>query len=460
MSFSQNEKRTKRPKRNKDSREVGAAGQNPDHAGKKEKRRGSGEKTVNSQLRMSSITNRLLFLFLKKRAASILMTDLALAAGIAASWMAGMEYTALGGISPYVRRSLEKTEGIRTLLYVVTGKDGEQLMQAALWPAAAFFLGGLAILLAFQIVFCIVKLAGEHEQIRRILAPINEIALKADELSRFSFTEDKYHMIEDAIANVTPGEETRLDFGDSDLSGIEAAMNNLLKRMRDSYRQQARFVNDASHELRTPIAVIKGYADMLDRWGKTDEKILEESIAAIKNESGRMEHLVNQLLFLARGDSGSTRLTLEPVSPGRLMKEIYEESLLIDEHHIYRFNEDTPDCVIQADAGLLKQAVRILVDNAAKYTPEGSEIRLECGLAEDGDIYLQVQDTGIGMGEKDIAGMFERFYRSDEVRNYPGTGLGLSISKWIVDRHHGHFEVLSRTGLGTRIRIVLPGSRE
>ena len=105
---------------------------------------------------------------------------------------------------------------------------------------------------------------------------------------------------------------------------------------------------------------------------------------------------------------------------------------------------------------MLKQAIRILVDNAAKYTKEKDEIILSLGYDENRNPYLQVQDTGIGMKEADVMHMFERFYRSDEVRSYNGTGLGLSIAKWIVDKHGGHFEILSRTGLGTRIRIVLP----
>ena len=90
-------------------------------------------------------------------------------------------------------------------------------------------------------------------------------------------------------------------------------MNNMLHRMHDTYLQQARFVNDASHELRTPISVIKGYADMLDRWGKEDEEILEESITAIKHETDHMNHLVEQLLFLARGDAGRNTMNFENV---------------------------------------------------------------------------------------------------------------------------------------------------
>ena len=211
-------------------------------------------------------------------------------------------------------------------------------------------------------------------------------------------------------------------------------------------------MNDASHELRTPIAVISGYADMLARWGKDDEKVLDEAISAIRTD--RMKHLVEPLLFLARGDAGRTQLTKEPVQPDELMREAYEECLMIDEKHIYRFNPGLPETSIQADTGLLKQAVRILLDNAAKYTKEGDEILLSTGLQE-GRPYLQVQDTGIGMAEADVPHMFERFYRADEARSFEGTGLGLSIAKWIVDKHGGYFEITSREEIGTRIRIVL-----
>ena len=295
----------------------------------------------------------------------------------------------------------------------------------------------------------------KKKSIRRILAPINEISLKADELSRMTFSEEKYQQIEDAISSLQPNEQEILSFGDSDLQGIEAAMNNLLMRMRDSYRQQARFVNDASHELRTPIAVIQGYANMLARWGSRDEKVLNESIEAIQHESEHMKYLVEQLLFLARGDSGKTKLTLEEISLSQLMEEIYEESLMIDEKHPYRYRKPQEEIVVQADGTLLKQAVRILTDNSAKYTHEGDEIVFSLGKTREGIPYLQVQDTGIGMEEADVAHMFDRFYRADEVRSYQGTGLGLAIAKWIVDKHGGYFEILSRTGLGTRVRIVL-----
>ncbi len=314
----------------------------------------------------------------------------------------------------------------------------------------------LVSILAVQIIGLIISYPFENRKISKILRPINELAIRADELSRMTFDdEDKYRMIEDALDNIEPGEDDRLSFNNSDLKGVEAAMNNLLVRMRESYRQQARFVNDASHELRTPIAVIEGYANMLKRWGKDDEKVLEESITAISHESEHMKHLVEQLLFLARGDSGKTVLEMKETSINSLMREIYEESLMIDEDHPYRYKECDEDIKVQADEGMLKQAVRILIDNAAKYTNKGDEIILSVGRNDGGEPYLRVQDTGIGMADHDMEHMFERFYRADEARNTQGTGLGLSIAKWIVDKHKGHFEITSVTDLGTRINIVL-----
>ena len=229
----------------------------------------------------------------------------------------------------------------------------------------------------------------------------------------------------------------------------------MIERMRDAYKQQARFVSDASHELRTPIAVIKGYADMLDRWGKEDESILEESIAAIKTESDNMQHLVEQLLFLARGDSGRTPVEKVDFSLTDMMKEVCSESVMIDEAHTYRLDA-AEDVQAYGDESLLKQTARILIENAKKYSPEGTEIVLGVKM-KDGRPSFSVEDNGIGMDRESQAHIFERFYRADDsrARSSGGTGLGLAIAKWIVDRHGGRFDVVSRKDIGTRISVIL-----
>lgn len=404
--------------------------------------------------RMTSMVRKIHWSWIGKKISLYLGFDFFLFIILVLGWIYDQEMTGIGKIH-FAYDRVFTADRLRDMDYVVRDMTGQTVLQLEVYPVLRMI--GIVILLCilFQLLSLLFSYFREENKIRRILAPINEIALKADELSRMAFTEDKYQQIEEAISSLSPDESELLSFGDSELQGIEAAMNNLLIRMRDSYRQQARFVNDASHELRTPIAVIQGYANMLGRWGREDAKVLDESILAIQHESDHMKHLVEQLLFLARGDSGKTRLNLERVSLNALMQEVYEESFMIDESHPYRYQPPKEEIVITADNGMLKQAVRILVDNAAKYTAAGDEIILSIGRCGNGSVYLQVQDTGIGMEEADVAHMFERFYRADEARSRQGTGLGLSIAKWIVDKHRGHFEILSRTHLGTRIRIIL-----
>lgn len=307
------------------------------------------------------------------------------------------------------------------------------------------------LLIVFWVLF-------ETLKVRKKLRPLQEFADAALKLSEIDGeAEQRYQKLENAIDMLSPADDDqKLATGDAELAGLETAVNKLMARMRDSYRQQARFVSDASHELRTPIAVIKGYADLLDRWGKTDEKILEESIQAIKDESESMQHLVEQLLFLARGDSGRTPLNITDFDMSDMMREVWEESAMIDKAHDYRF-ESEGDIPVRGDVSLIKQAARILIENASKYTPEGGEIMLKSLVAE-GHPAFSVQDSGIGISESDVPHIFERFYRADDSRSKQtgGSGLGLAIAKWIVERHGGRFEIISRKDIGTRITVILP----
>lgn len=269
--------------------------------------------------------------------------------------------------------------------------------------------------------------------------------------------------MEKAISRLNPVEPgARLVTGDKELQSLEIAINNLLDRMRESNRQQERFVSDASHELRTPIAVIQGYVNMLDRWGKDDEQILKESIEALKNESEHMKNLVEQLLFLARGDSGRNALHMEQFDLTEMVRDVMEESAMIDEKHVYRFEpsggiDASGSVTVTGDLSMLKQALRIFVQNASKYSNEGDTITLRAGMDKDDRPFYSVQDEGVGMQSSEVVHVFERFYRSDSARNSAqgGTGLGLSIAKWIVDAHEGTIEILSRPEFGSRITVRL-----
>ena len=301
---------------------------------------------------------------------------------------------------------------------------------------------------------------------RHLLRPLDEMARATRALLERQQTfehapldDERLHDLEDRIKSMRPEETLRT--GDRDLRGLEEAVNSLLARLHESYQRQGQFVSDASHELRTPIAVIQGYAAMLDRWGKSDEKVLDEGIAAIKSESEYMKKLVDQLLFLARGDMGRSRLDMKLLNVSELVKEVYEDSQLIDRDHDWRI--DTEENVVAlADRDMLKQCCRVLCDNATKYTPAGGVIRLRARRAKDGGTAIEVQDSGIGISREDVSRVFDRFYRSDPARgrNSGGAGLGLSIARWIVESHGGHFEVLSREGIGTRFTVVLPPPKQ
>jgi len=321
----------------------------------------------------------------------------------------------------------------------------------------------LGLLIAAELFILLSSAASNARLIRQTLQPIEELAQTTRTLSHGSaFSPEVLRDLAGRLDNINATRlDTRIPVSETqnELKDLAVAINRLLDRINEAYRSQIRFVSDASHELRTPISVIQGYANLLDRWGKNDEKILQESIDAIKNEAANMKNLVEQLLFLARGDSNAISLQLERLDLSALAGEVLQETQMIDEGHEYA--SSLSPVYIYADKALIKQAARILVDNAIKYTPAGRQITVKVGK-EGAYARLTVQDEGIGIAPEAVPLIFERFFRTDEsrARATGGSGLGLSIAKWITERHGGHLEVLSRVGIGTRISILLPAAPE
>ncbi|MFZ5969819.1 MAG: ATP-binding protein [Bacillota bacterium] len=252
--------------------------------------------------------------------------------------------------------------------------------------------------------------------------------------------------------------DTRLDISGShdELKDLAETFNEMLDRIQDAYDRQNQFVSDASHELRTPISVIQGYANLLDRWGKDDRKVLEESIGAIRSESQNMKDLVEKLLFLARSDKNLQRIEKEKFSFNQLIEEVVRETKLIDTNHEI-ISENTEPVELYADKRLIKQALRVFIDNSVKYTPPGGSIRI-AAFSQKNKVAVIIEDTGIGIPEEDIPYIFDRFYRSDKSRTKEsgGHGLGLTIAKWVIDRHQGTIDVHSAVQKGTKITIYLP----
>lgn len=351
------------------------------------------------------------------------------------------------------------------LTYNVTLDDNRQSYLISIRPQAPLriVVGMFALIIILELFMLFGSIFSCARTIRKTFRPIAELAEAAQTLTTDgAFTPEQLNVLAGKLDDINATRlDTRIPVDDtqSELKTLAAAINGMLDRINESYRSQARFVSDASHELRTPISVIQGYANLLDRWGKKDEKTLQESIDAIKDETANMKGLVEQLLFLARGDNNTMALQIEHFELSDLTIEVLRETQMIDGGHEYE-SHVTP-VFINADKSLIKQAMRILIDNAMKYSLPGKRISISVSDAH-GYAQLTVQDEGIGIAPDAVPQIFDRFFRADEsrARATGGTGLGLSIAKWITERHGGHMEVLSRQNIGTRISIMLPIASE
>lgn len=246
----------------------------------------------------------------------------------------------------------------------------------------------------------------------------------------------------------------------NELKDLATVINLMLDRIERSYNSQKQFVSDASHELRTPIAVIQGYVNLLERWGKTDKAVLDEGITAISQETTAMKELVERLLFLARHDKKTLMLEMEYFDPTEVMSSIYRDAQLISPNHHFELKLKQ-SVMINGDKGMIKQLMRILLDNAIKYTPAQGCITL--GMDREREFcVLSVTDSGAGISAQELPRIFDRFYRSDKARKAQssGHGLGLSIARIIVVAHGGKLNVRSKEGVGTKFSVKLPISQE
>lgn len=274
---------------------------------------------------------------------------------------------------------------------------------------------------------------------KRVLAPIRDITDMAATLSASN------------LSNRINIEGTK-----NELKDLATVINTMLDRIERSYNSQKQFVSDASHELRTPIAVIQGYVSMLKRWGKDDEAVLEEGINAIAQETASMKELVESLLFLARHDKKTLMMEMEQFDPCDVVAELHKEAAMVtpEDHFVFSPMEH---CTIEADRGMIKQVMRILCDNAVKYTPKGGTIVM--GVESyPGGCTLILSDNGPGISKEELPKIFDRFYRSNSARKAEsgGHGLGLSIARIIIVAHGGKIRVRSKVGEGTTFAVVLP----
>lgn len=267
---------------------------------------------------------------------------------------------------------------------------------------------------------------------RRMLQPVDAIREAAERIS----IEDLSQRID-----VTGPED--------EMKELSVTFNSMIDRLEQSFHRQNQFISDASHELRTPISVIQGYANLINRWGKSDPDILQESIDSILSETEHMSSLIRKLLFLAKGEQNKVLVQKQVMALDEIVYDLEKEMEVLETKHTVHI-EKKETVRIYADPDLIKQLLWIYLENAMKYTKEDGNITLKV-WKEKGFAYVSVTDDGAGIDKKDLDKIFDRFYRVDQSRNkeISGTGLGLSIAKWIVDSLGGEVSVTSDVGQGT-----------
>ncbi|GAA3413905.1 HAMP domain-containing histidine kinase [Paenibacillus hodogayensis] len=249
------------------------------------------------------------------------------------------------------------------------------------------------------------------------------------------------------------------DGGKDELYMMAATFNRMMDRIEQSFLRQHQFVSDASHELKTPITVIEGYAKMLQRWGLKDEKVGQEAVNSIYGEAVRMKAIAQQLLDLAKleNEFEMVKTEVELVSmceevAGMLRKLFHREIRIIPSDN---------RLTIKGNRVQIKQLLMIILDNAIKYSQKRIDLILTSATFGDTTIpgvEIRIKDYGIGIPRDELTRVFERFYRVDQARHRKtgGTGLGLSIARAIVHRHDGAIRIESEEHEGTEVIVFLP----
>jgi signal transduction histidine kinase len=265
------------------------------------------------------------------------------------------------------------------------------------------------------------------------------------------------------VADITDGRSLhrRLALSEetTDFADLVTTLNAMIGRLETSFAALRRFTADASHELKTPLAVLRADVEraMHDSSSQTERMVaLEEALQEVR----RMSDLVESLLTLARADEGRFDIYREPIELQPLVQEVYETALILGEAQGVTVNLPfTTDVIVMADRTRLRQLFLNLVTNAIKYTPAGGKVELGLGRHPD-NVTFAVRDTGIGISAADFPHVFERFWRADRVRSRMsergGFGLGLAISQWIAQAHGGTLTASSRLGRGSLFTVTLP----
>lgn len=302
------------------------------------------------------------------------------------------------------------------------------------------FLDNLAgVLLGLAIIVLFFALAGGRMITKTALEPIKRLTHTARRISSTDLSR--------RIELVGPRDE---------LYTLAETFNQMLSRVEKGYQSQQEFLLAASHDLRTPLAIIKSYTDVLNRWGKNEPDVVDESLLAIDKAVKVMDRLVNDLLVLARMQT-KPELKPVPIDLGELVEEITTEAKSIS-GDINIIFEQLDLARVEVDEHYIRRAIWALLDNAIKYNHPFGEVVVSVNAdISKHEAIISIQDTGPGIEEEELPKLFERFYRGDPSRNQTkGFGLGLALVKEIVEAHEGRVAVESQVGQGSCFEIILP----
>lgn len=299
---------------------------------------------------------------------------------------------------------------------------------------------GVALLISAPLALLFASLAGFWMS-SRALSPVDRITREARSIR---------------VGN--PARRLPVPPAEDEIHRLAATLNEMLDRIDREVQRMMQFTADASHELRAPLALIHTAAEFSLRRARTHDEVLV-AMRKILRESERTAHLVDDLLLLARADSGTDEAPFAPTDLSALASDAAEQAALLAEpKHIALQAEIAPAPVmVDGDEEALSRLLLILLDNAVKYTDQGGQVTLKLRAAG-AHAEVLVSDTGVGIAEADLAHIFDRFWRADKVRSREagGAGLGLSIGRWIVERHRGDIRVTSSPGRGSQAFVRLP----
>ncbi len=243
-----------------------------------------------------------------------------------------------------------------------------------------------------------------------------------------------------------------------EMTELGIMFNELMDNLETSFQQQQQFVEDASHELKTPLTIIHGHLSLINRWGKDNPEVLERSLSLSLNETNRLIRMVSELLTLSRGDFSTTPTMLEDIKIKGVIEDVVENFLTLNRDYKIASSIDiSSNFTMKIFKSHLEQIIIILLDNAIKYSRNKKEIKLHVRLIEN-NLAIEIKDYGVGIPEEDLPLVMNRFYRVDKARSRKngGNGLGLAIAKRLLEYYKGSIEIKSVYGEWTKVIIIIP----